>query len=92
MSPLKAKNEGQTLVEFIFGLSTVLISVVLGGSILKAQWQRGKCAYLAFENTHAALVGKPQFSISVRIKETDSNVSGEAKCGNIEEKIQFNKL
>lgn len=46
---------GQASLEF--AISATVIAVLLSGAgwVLKAEWDRGRCAYLTFERTHSVL-------------------------------------
>ena len=88
---------GQTLVEFAVSLS--LAAAVLGSAswLLRGEWERGKCAYLVFERTHARLVGlaKPwmtERSAQIVIIEEPTRIRGEGRCGSALEKVNLTRL
>ena len=51
------KNEGQALVEFAIGLLLVTGVVAGAGVLLRAQWERFRCAREGFETAHARMIG-----------------------------------
>ena len=77
-------------------LSAAGVALVLAGAgwVLKAEWQRARCAHLVFERTHERLVGVPErgISISVRVSEDASSVQGEGICGDAVERVEMRKL
>jgi hypothetical protein len=86
-------SRAQALTEFIYFSSIIIIVIVFGKNIFITQWNKTFCAYLAFEKTHERLVGiKKAFSSPISIVETADSIKGEAKCGEIVEKIELIKL
>jgi hypothetical protein len=53
-------ERGQTLVELLMSLSTVVVSITAAGWLLKVQWDQGRCAYIVFEQTHAEIFNESQ--------------------------------
>lgn len=88
------RDNGQATLELILSSALVILTLTGSGWLLKAQWERSKCAYLVFEATHARLSGRP-FALSrvqVRISEDESAVRGEGVCGGSVEKVVLPRL
>ena len=87
--------QGQTLLEFTFSMGLVLITLTGAGWLLKAYWDRTRCAYLVFETTHAQLVGRvlPRpFRLNITVGETSRSVEGKGVCGDVHEQVILNRL
>jgi hypothetical protein len=52
-------SRGQVTLELVVSTTVIAILLSCAGFILKAEWDRGKCAYLSFEATHAAMSEDP---------------------------------
>lgn len=82
------------MIEFFF--STTLVVLVLSGTgwVLKAEWDRSRCAYLVFEATHAKRTRSltPRLSTWVRFDEDSELITGERICRNASEKVSLPKL
>jgi hypothetical protein len=95
MSP--HRNElGQTTFELLASASLLMITVSGMGYLFKAEWDRGKCAYLVFEKTHAAAVGSsglfsPTSSL-VQTTDFPDSVKGVALCQGTPETVNIPKL
>lgn len=108
----KTKNDqvsglrGQATLELLIS-STVLTVLVAGaGWIIKAEWDRGKCAYLVFEKTHAELTEEDEGEESqlrplsslvskaseIQITDTTEEVAGAGHCGGASETLHLRKL
>jgi len=85
---------GQTLIEFALSSTAVLLTLTAAGWVLRAHWDRARCAYLTFETTHAELIGKPRVSIRVPIliQETPEGYEGSGACGKASEKVSLRKI
>lgn len=85
---------GQATFELI--LSAGLIAVTLSGVgwILKLEWDRARCAYLVFEQTHARTMKRSSrpSPLRVSIEEGTRQVRGKATCGAVETSVSFSKL
>jgi hypothetical protein len=92
------RNElGQTTFELLTTASLLMITVSGMGYLFKAEWDRGKCAYLVFEKTHAAAVGGNPglFSLAsseVRIHDSPDSTKGIGFCRGTPETISIPKL
>jgi hypothetical protein len=87
-------ERGQALIEFAFSSVVVVVVLVATASLLKSEWKRTQCIHLAFEETHAKLVGRPHVSqdISMRFEESVETVRGIGTCGNRVEVVELPKL
>jgi hypothetical protein len=90
------RNEmGQTTVELLVSTSLLVIAVSGMGYLFKAEWDRGKCAYLVFEKTHAAVTSgsAPESQDSqVQTEDLPDSVRGVALCRGTPEIISIPKL
>jgi len=76
-------------------MSLVLITLTGAGWLLKAYWDRTRCAYLVFEVAHARLVGRVlpgPIRVNVSIGEDARSVQGEGVCGSARERVDLNRL
>jgi hypothetical protein len=85
---------GQTTIELLATVSLLVTTLAGMGYLFKAEWERGHCAYLAFEKTHAVAMGALPFSLvsSVLIADLPDSVRGTAFCGGSPEMISIPKL
>jgi hypothetical protein len=95
---VRDEESGQSTLEF--SLSAAMLALVLSASgwLLRAEWDRGRCAYLVFEETHARLIGarlrESGFGSrsGVTIEETSQEVRGSGRCGGATELVALPKL
>ena len=87
-------RSGQTLLEFLLSASLLTVTISGVGWMLRAEWDRARCAYFVFETTHATLTGRalPRVSTEVRIRDGTTEVSGEARCGSARQEVRLPKL
>ena len=102
-APAHARNPecGQALVEFA-GACALLLATLLGcGSLLMAEWNRTRCAYLAFETAHALLTGRhppkpvsqiPSLRLSASVREHRDAVEVVQHCGQARETVRLPRL
>jgi hypothetical protein len=88
---------GQTTVELLASASLLMITVSGMGYLFKAEWDRGKCAYLVFEKTHAAATGSTDglFSLTnsqVQTQDFPDSTKGIALCKGTPELVSIPKL
>ncbi len=62
------------------------------GGLFHSSWQRYRCARLAFEKAHQALLGGFVPHARVTIREDSRVVVATARCGPIHEQVGFLKL
>lgn len=80
------------LVEFAASVALIVTLVLGGAGMLRAQWQRARCAYLVFEFAHAARIGarpslrEPSGLRTVREAEW---IETRARCGSGEEVVRL---
>jgi hypothetical protein len=93
------RNEnGQSTLEFLTSASLLMITVTGVGWLFKAEWERGKCAYLVFEKTHAAVTGAPSLDFSldkdtfIQIQDQPDGKKGIAFCKGTPETVSIPKL
>ena len=94
--------DGQVLLELTATASLLLVLVAGAGWVLKASWDRGRCAYIVFESTRRELSepGRSRSSmlllqrspVSLEWHETADELRGRGRCGNQEEQVGFRKL
>jgi hypothetical protein len=94
-------EQGQSLVELLVSISTVAITLGAAGWLLKVEWDRGKCAYVVFEKTHARVAHAGFYGLSdptallsapVSIQDRPDSVQGDARCGASVESVRLPKL
>ena len=93
-------ERGQTLIELLYSLSTVVLSITAAGWLLKIEWDRGRCAYVVFEQTHAQVSNSPPISvgqdyggpIQVQTQASQDSVDGTAQCGQSSETVSLPQL
>ena len=76
-------------------LGTLMSAALLFGSgaVLKSQWNRTRCAYQVFEQTHRALVsGGLGVASQVRLNDSSESMRGELICGKAREVVELPKL
>lgn len=90
---------GQATLELVLSSALVIVALSGAGWLLKAQWERSRCAYLVFEATHARLTGRlfvlPEAKfgrIEIGFAEDGQFIQGEASCGSGSEKVRLPKL
>ena len=93
-----AARQGQALLELIASILTVVLTVASSGWLMKIEWDRGRCAYIVFENTHAQVANSPPpdtppwFSSRISIHDLPDAVEGSSHCGESEESVTLPKL
>lgn len=81
---------GQTTVELLATLSTVVLAITAAGWMLKVEWDRGKCAHIVFERTHAQVSNSlPPITgwggeIPVQVQSMPDSVEGHGICESLE--------
>jgi hypothetical protein len=82
-------DRGQSLVEFMVSATVASLVVAGTGWLLRAQWERGRCAYLVFEATHARRAGMPAPAgvRRVRLRSDELRTTGEARCQDALEQV-----
>ena len=87
-------QSGQAVLELTFSAGLVALTLAGAGWVLQAEWNRGRCAYLTFETTHARLVGRRPNATArqVETEENEREVRGEGRCGKIVEKVALRRL
>jgi len=85
---------GQAITELILSLHLLIVLVSGAAWVLHAAWERGKCTYLVFERTRAALTAAPGPLLlgPVDYEETSGEVVSRASCGQEHEQVGFKKL
>jgi hypothetical protein len=95
---------GQALIELLGSLSLLVLAVTGGGTLLKTEWNRLKCAYLVFEIGHQKLTQEANDADSGRSVRIDYEnglvnvqVQGEgilasAQCGQSHESVKLPNL
>lgn len=75
-------------------LATLLaVGLMTGaGGLFRSSWQRYRCANLAFERAHQALLGRIEPHAGVTIHEDSRAVVALAHCGPVQEQVGFLKL
>ncbi len=97
---MKRKNAAAGFATVEFGMTAGLIVLTLAGAawIVKAQWDRDRCAYFAFQAAHESLMGalsvgwKRETGFEVHLWEDPNNVHAEAICGDAKEAVTLAKL
>ena len=87
-------SRGQTLVEFCVSAAMLALVLLAAAGLLRTEWDRGRCAHLVFESTHARLTQKagPASQIPVTLRDTPRGVHGEARCGQARESVDLSRL
>lgn len=94
MNPVGGEK-GQALVELQVGCLLAVLTLVGSLQVLRAEWERLRCAHLVFQATHDALHGEHVGigrRFQVRIAESEDSVSGEAWCGKARETVTLKRL
>jgi hypothetical protein len=93
-----SKENGQVMVELLAAIVSVAVTISFAGWFLKVEWDRGKCAYIVFEHTHAEVSNStpprtpPWFSAPIEIHDLPDTVQGSSQCGQAEESVMLPKL
>jgi hypothetical protein len=94
--PTGVRGSGQALLEFVVCASVILLATVGALQVFVSQWERAKCAVIAFEKTHSRLTNSsdpyPDFRRGFEFVETDRLVHGQALCGKAHEKVNLLRL
>jgi hypothetical protein len=86
------------VIELVFSILAIAITLSGTGWLLKFGWDKGKCAYVVFEQTHAQvshsspLPLSDPYSGSVRIEASNDSVTGTADCGQSTEQVTLPEL
>jgi hypothetical protein len=87
---------GQTTLELVMAAALATSALAGASLVLRAQWERGRCAHLVFERTRAALSrgsrASSTFAGDVRIREDAEFVRGEGRCGGARESVALRKI
>jgi len=95
------RERGQALVEFAGACALVGVTVAGCGKLLLSEWNRTRCAYLAYETAHAVLTGtRPPASLSRNpalmaqsaVGQTQEWVEVELHCASTREKVRLWRL
>lgn len=90
------RQSGQATLEVLVSSTLVLVVFAGAGWVLRAAWERGKCAALVFEATRGALSREHRpLAVELSISESDEALVGEARCGARRpaiERVGFRKL
>jgi hypothetical protein len=90
------RQSGQAIVEVLISSTLVLILFAGAGWVLRAAWDKGRCAALVFEVTRGALAREHRrTSMEIAISESDIAMVGEGRCGDRRpaiERVGFRKL
>jgi hypothetical protein len=85
-------------LELLFSLITVVITITAAGWMLKFEWDKGQCAYIVFERTHAQIADSTPPSspwgeqFPVQIEDRPDSTEGTALCGQSSESVTLPKL
>lgn len=90
-------SAGQAITELVLSSALILIVITGTGWVLRASWERGRCAYLTFEAGRARLSGavfptRQTARARWRLTEDARSVTAQGWCGDAEEKVSFRKL
>jgi hypothetical protein len=81
------------LTELLISSALILVTLSGAGWVLRAQWDRTRCAYLAFEKTRAKLQGSEvAWSAQIRFRENADSLETQVTCGGATEKVSLKKL
>ena len=90
------RQSGQAILEVLVSSTLVLILFAGAGWVLRAAWEKGKCAVIVFEATRGALSRENRpLALELSISESDEAVVGEGRCGDRRpaiERVGFRKL
>jgi hypothetical protein len=85
---------GQALLEFALFIPLILIAVLVSALLFQTEWNRTRCASLAFRAAHQALRSETSLGISsstllgqVQVEKTESGVRAHARCGEANEEV-----
>ncbi len=82
-SDLNRAMIGQSLVEFSLSALVLVTFLVACSFVLKAQWDRAKCAYIVFEKTHQRVIRERSD------RSRPYGVRGRGLCGGVEERVDL---
>lgn len=89
-------SSGQATLELVVSAALISLTLIGSGWLLKAQWNRGRCAYLVFETAHARLTGRLEkgrpASVRIQVSESAEAVESLGECGQAREKITLPRL
>lgn len=86
------------MLDLVFAITTVVLTLSGAGWLLKVEWDQGRCAYIVFEQTHANVSGSAPLPLSgsyggsVRIDSQPDSVQGSADCGGSSEQVSLPRL
>ncbi len=93
---MRLESRGQATVELLISGTLVTLTLLSTCWLLKAQWERGRCAHLVFERTRQAMNdgGSPSIPIRVDVEiwEDRESVHGKARCGDATEEVVLRKI
>ena len=90
----KVKLSGQALVEFTVFIGPVVTMLFVSAKVLRDEWNQAQCAYITFESTHAARIGRspPQSSFYIELTELGDRWIGIGNCSKAREEVELPKL
>lgn len=95
---MRLTDSGQSAVELLASISTVVVAVSVAGFMLKVEWDRGKCAYIVFEKTHAQVANSlPPLNpwggeVPVQVQNLPDSAEGNGLCGQSTEAVSLPQL
>ena len=67
-----------------------LVAVTATAGLLRAEWDRTRCAYLTFEAAHARLTGAPsEPRPQIQVQAGPERVLGQGRCGQARERVEL---
>ena len=88
------REEGQAVLDLLITSTLIALTITGAGWVLRAQWDRARCAHLVFEKAHARLfgLGPGALSVGLRVADAGDAVEAEAQCGDARERVRLRKL
>lgn len=90
------------MIELLFTIPMIVLTLTGAGWFLKVEWDQGRCAYIAFEKTHAQLTGASpllganlsasSYGGRVQVQVSSDSVQGSADCGSSSENVALPQL
>lgn len=89
-----SNQSGQATLELSLSSGLILVAVMAGSWLIKAEWDRARCAHLVFQKTHDQLTQERHSPLrfEVKITESDQKVRGQKTCGKSVETVELPKL
>jgi hypothetical protein len=88
--------QGQATLELSVSATLLVLTLTLGGLILRAEWERTECARWVFEVARRKLEGgvTPRLPADIRIevREDPEAWSADGRCGRSREAVSLRKL